>query len=61
MHLVRLHVSDNGLTWFSLFDLFGRQSECGEQLYYYFDHYLVHCRSRWDPCIYIESLQKMFD
>ena len=55
------YVTENELTWLSLFNLFCRQRKGREQLYEYLDHHLIHSNRRRDLGIDIESLQKVFD
>jgi len=45
----------------SLLELFGCQSEYGKQLNHYLNDYLIHCGCWRDPCIYNESMKKVFD
>jgi hypothetical protein len=58
---VILYIAEDGLTWFSLFNLFGRQRERGEQLDEYLDKYLIHSVCRRDLGIDVEALQKVID
>jgi hypothetical protein len=51
----------DGLTWFSLFNLFGRQRESGEQLDEYLDKYLIHGVCRRYLGIDVKPLQKVID
>ena len=44
-----------------MIELFSCQSKRGEQLHYYFEHYLVRCRCGRDACIYIGTPDEVFD
>ena len=54
-------MSENGLTRLSLLELPGCQSERGKQFHHYFGHHLIHCVRGRDPCVYVETTEKMFD
>ena len=47
--------------WSSLFNLFGRKREGGEQLHQYFDRHLSHGDCMRNLGIDLEAIQKMFD
>ena len=50
----------DGLTCFSLLDLFGHQREGREELYKYLYNHLSHGNSRGDLGIDVEAIQKVF-
>jgi hypothetical protein len=52
-------LTDDGLTKFSLFCLFGRRRECGEQLHENLDNHLIHGFCGRDLGIDIEALEEM--
>lgn len=61
MVLSEIQVNENGLTWLTLLELSGRQSERGEQLQHYLDDHIIHCGSRRDPCIYFDMNETMLN
>jgi hypothetical protein len=58
---VALYLTKDGLTRFTLLDLFGNQREGRQKLHKYLDDYLSHSDCRRDPGIDVEAIQKIFD
>jgi hypothetical protein len=59
--VIQYYLTDDGLTRFSLLDLFGNQREGREKFHEYLDNNLSHSDCRRDPGIDVEAVQKMFD
>jgi len=51
--------TDDGLTKFSLFCLFGRRRECGEQLYENLDNHFIHGFCGRDLGIDLEAIEEV--
>jgi hypothetical protein len=58
---VTQYLAENGLTWFSLLDLFCHQRERGEQLHEYLDNHLSHSDRKADVGIDVEAIEKVFN
>ena len=52
-------LTDDALTKFSLFRLFGRQCECAEQLHEYLDDHFIHGFCGSDLGIDLEAIEEV--
>ena len=59
-HVIQ-YLTEDGLTWFPLRNLFGRQRKGGEQLHKNLDNHLIQGVCRFDLGIDVEAIQKVFD